>query len=359
MKHVLFVISSLRGGGAERVLSVLVNELIKKEEFKITILVITDDSVAYEIDECITIQCIDYQRGRSRVLNTLKRLWALRQSIKKIAPDLIITFATEVSVNTFYVTRGLNIPIIASEHCVFFSWGTVYDALRKYAFQRVQHIACLNQHDYKELLAINPNTHIIYNPSPFGICRDCDTSLRKPYAICVGSIGRYDRKGIDKLIIMWKQLAKDLPSFKLHILGSGPDEKMAVLNDLIRREGLEEIVILEGFQQNLEPWYRQATLLVSASIMESFSMTLLEAQSMGCPVISFDCPYGPREIITHDHNGILVPNQDNDALREAIISLYNNHEKQKTLSANALVNAERFAKDRIANEWADLIHKTL
>lgn len=359
MKHVLFVISSLHGGGAERVLSVLVNELIKKEEFKITILLMSDADAVYEIDERITIKCIDYQPGRSRILNALKRLWELRQSIKKIAPDLIITFATEVSVNTFYVTRGLNIPIIASEHGVFFSRGKVYDPLRKYAFQRVQHIVCLNQHDYKELLAINPNTHIIYNPVPWGICWDCDTSLREPYAICVGSIGRYDRKGIDKLIIMWKQLEKELPSFKLHILGSGSDEKIAVLKDLIRHERLEKLVVLEGFQQNLAPWYRQAALLVSASIMESFSMTLIEAQSMGCPVISFDCPYGPREIITHDHDGILVPNQDYNALRKAIISLYNNKEKQKALSANGIVSAERFAKNRIANEWADLIHKTL
>ena len=131
------------------------------------------------------------------------------------------------------------------------------------------------------------------------------------------------------------------------------------LKTLISQLGLTDFDYSEGFQSDLIRWYSTAEMLISASKIESFSMTLIEAQTLGCPVVSFDCPYGPMEIITHEINGLLVPNQEYGKLTEAILHLHNDKQLRMTISENGLINADRFSKERIAQKWYDLFNEMI
>lgn len=357
-KKILFVISSLQGGGAERVLVVLANKLSNYEDLDISILLLYDSEQAYNLDEKVkVIKLPPVVSGKSRIARILKTIMTLRESILAFSPDVIVPFITKTSILVYLAIRGA-IPIIASEHTIFRHHGIYVDALRRYVFKRVNHITCLNQHDYNKLSRINHHTSILYNPSPFSKAEN-GLQTRDSFAICVGSLSRYRDKGIDQLIKCWPRIIESTPNFKLHILGTGEKKFKDELETLISQLGLTDYVFLENFQRNLIPWYCKAEMLVSASKMESFSMTLIEAQTLGCPVISFDCPYGPREIITHEVNGLLVPNQEYKKLTDTILHLHSNKNLRTKFSENGLINADRFSQERIAQKWYELFNQVL
>lgn len=355
MKKVLFVISSLRGGGAERVLSVLANELSTYSDFEISILLLDHSSKAYTLGSNVKLLTLKKKKlYNSKIGRTLSLIKSIRESIDLYDPDIVIPFMTETSILVYLAIKG-SYPQIASEHGVFRDRGTIINWLRSFVFKRINHIVCLNQHDYNELRKFNKNVSIVYNPSPFEAPSISNTK-REPYAICVGSLDRYEEKGINKLIGIWQAIVKEAPNFKLHILGGGDANNHQHLQSLIENLGLQGSVILEGFQGNLIPWYEKAEMLISASEIECLPMTLIEAQSMGCPIISFDCPYGPAEIITNNIDGVLVPNQDLEKLTKAILYLHSNDKLRADLSNNGLINSKRFDKSVIAKKWAALIN---
>lgn len=357
-KKVLFVISSLRGGGAERVLAVLANELSKREDLEISILLLCEEGQVYNIKENVKIVKLPPIKARknriARILSTIK---TLRETIFTLSPNIVVPFITKTAILVYLAIRR-KIPIIASEHTIFRHQGFAFDYLRRHVLKRVRYITCLNQHDYQKLSRVNKNTIVLYNPSPF-TKEERISSVRGSYAICVASLIRYKDKGIDELIKIWSQIIEHDSSFKLYILGSGDKRSEENLKSLISQMGLSDYVFLENFQLDLKPWYSKAEMLISASKIESFSMTLIEAQTLGCPIVSFDCPYGPREIIMHDINGLLVPNQEYNQLVDAILHLHNDKMLRKRFSEQGLINADRFSKARVSQKWYNLFNEIL
>jgi glycosyltransferase involved in cell wall biosynthesis len=88
-------------------------------------------------------------------------------------------------------------------------------------------------------------------------------------------------------------------------------------------------------------------------------MVLLEAMSKGLPVVSFDCPTGPREIVRSGENGLLVPHQDVDALAAAMIQMIEDEDLRRRCGAGALATAERYSIDVIGARWEELLAEVL
>jgi glycosyltransferase involved in cell wall biosynthesis len=116
---------------------------------------------------------------------------------------------------------------------------------------------------------------------------------------------------------------------------------------------------LLGNQKNIFEWYRRASIFVLSSRKEGFGNVLIEAMAMGCAVVSFDCPYGPAEIIKDGIDGILVENQNTRRLSQAIQKLIEDEELRSTLANEAIKVRERYSIDKIANEWESLISKVV
>jgi glycosyltransferase involved in cell wall biosynthesis len=110
-----------------------------------------------------------------------------------------------------------------------------------------------------------------------------------------------------------------------------------------------------GKTTDIEGAFAKASLHVMSSHIEGFAMTIVEALACGVPTVSFDCPRGPRQIIDHEHNGLLIPDGDVDALARGISDLIEDDTRRRRLAANALTSAEAFGIGRIGARWEALL----
>ena len=173
----------------------------------------------------------------------------------------------------------------------------------------------------------------------------------------VVSAGRLEpSKGFDLLIDAWTQVIAEHPDWRLRIYGEG--SKQRALERQIERLGLGQSVSLEGFSTDLQAEMAKGSLFVLSSRYEGYGMVLVEAMACGVPVVSTDCPAGPRDIITHGVDGLLVPNEDVDALAGAVVEMIELDEgRRQEMAAAAVAAAEKRSQPAVAAQWDDLIQQ--
>ncbi|GGW67361.1 glycosyltransferase family 4 protein [Streptomyces xantholiticus] len=157
-------------------------------------------------------------------------------------------------------------------------------------------------------------------------------------------------KRYDLLIRAFAEVAAAHPEWRLRIYGSGDatGNTLSALNMLINELGLHDHVRLMGAVSPLEPELAQASIAISTSRLESFGMTIVEAMRCGLPVVSTDCPHGPREIISDGIDGRLVPTGNVDAIADALLELVENDDLRRRMGRAALTASARFDPARIA-----------
>jgi glycosyltransferase involved in cell wall biosynthesis len=161
-------------------------------------------------------------------------------------------------------------------------------------------------------------------------------------------------KGFDLLVDAWSRVAAQHPDWRLRIYGEG--SRRPALEQQIRELDLTPSVRLEGFSTSLQSEMAQGSLFVLSSRAEGYGMVLVEAMACGVPVVSTDCPAGPRDIITPGVDGLLVPNEDVDALAGAIVEMIElDDDRRRQMAAAALVTADERSQGAVAARWHDLI----
>jgi glycosyltransferase involved in cell wall biosynthesis len=161
------------------------------------------------------------------------------------------------------------------------------------------------------------------------------------------------QKGFDLLIKAFAIVAREEPDVTLRICGGGPQGRK--LRRMVKRAGLEDQVQLPGPVKNLDEQLLEASMFVLSSRFEGLPMVLLEAMSRGVPVVSFDCPTGPGEIVEDDRNGLLVPAGDIEALAAAMLALIRDEPRRLRCGAGALETASEYALDSIGPRWTELL----
>lgn len=164
-------------------------------------------------------------------------------------------------------------------------------------------------------------------------------------------------KRYDDLIRAFAVVRAQRPDWSLRLYGAG--DRRDALAALIEQLELGEHVRLMGLATPLEPELAKGSLLAVSSSMESFGMTIVEAMRVGLPVVSTDCPHGPREIIEHGVDGLLVPRRDPDALAAALLELIGDGARRQEMGRAALVKAARYDPAAIAEQHAALFHRLL
>jgi hypothetical protein len=154
------------------------------------------------------------------------------------------------------------------------------------------------------------------------------------------AVTRFEKitKDVETLIRAYRSISNEITE-KLYIIGDGPDRKD--IENLIEEMNLKERVILLGIKKNPYIWIKNAEMFVHSSKFEGFGMVLVEAMICGTPVISTDCPVGPREILQEGKNGRLVPVGDSKEMGKAILKVLTN----TNLKKNYIVNAKKRVKD--------------
>lgn len=178
---------------------------------------------------------------------------------------------------------------------------------------------------------------------------------RRPVVVSAGRLSR--EKGFDLLIRAFLPVARDHPRWRLHIYGGG--RKEAALRERIARYELTDSARLMGATPRLGRRLAAASLFVLSSRAEGFPMVLLEAMACGLPVVSFDCPHGPAEIIRPGRDGLLVPPGDVAGLSAAMSRLIADPDRRREMGAAARARAAEFTASRTVPMWEHLFQRLL
>ena len=170
------------------------------------------------------------------------------------------------------------------------------------------------------------------------------------------TIGRYAyQKGYDLLLQAWAKVEKYYPDWTLDIFGQGDQTGY---REIMAELGIDtDRCHLNGPVEDVVKAYQDSTIFVLSSRFEGFGMVLVEAMACGLPVVSFDCPAGPDEIITDGADGLLVPSGDVHALAEKLMTLMADEELRKRLGKQARQTAQRYNMAAISNQWKTLFEK--
>ncbi len=195
------------------------------------------------------------------------------------------------------------------------------------------------------------NTIVI--PNPCRLRPQNPSTLNHNRIIAVGRLV-YEKNHRD-LLKAFFTLVGDFPQWRLDIFGNGP--KYKELEDQIVAAGLSEKVGLKAPVENIEKELLSSSIFVCTSLFESFSLAIVEAMGCGLPVVSYNCPYGPREIIKDGENGFLVSHGNVNMLAEKLRVLMEDEFIRKKMGGRAREHVKKYSIDVVTKEWRDLFEE--
>ena len=340
---IAFVINSLNKGGAERVVSLLSQELSKQHK---VFIILYDNSIAYEYGgKIVDIDCKSVSGKIEKIFNVFKRRAKLKKIFEKEQFDKIFAFMESAylpSILTGY-------PVIASVRNNI----KVYSKyITKYILPKAHKIVTVSKDIEKQLNILGiKHTQTIQNP----IYIDNEYKIKenlikyKPFILAVGRL--HEQKNFKLLI---KSFKNSQAKNELNLLIVGEGQKRKELQELINSYGLEKKIYLVGQKDNIKDYYLQSEMFVLSSKYEGFPNVLIEALSNSCACIATNCPTGPSEIIANEQNGLLVENENQDALTKAIDRLYFDEELKNKFRNNAQKSIKHLKLETIAKEWLSL-----
>ncbi|TCL59415.1 glycosyltransferase involved in cell wall biosynthesis [Kineothrix alysoides] len=296
---------------------------------------------------------------KSRAVNFCGRFMKLRGIWKREKPDLILSFIGKNNIMAILTSRFLHIPVVVSvrgePEQEYYSLGLRLAA--RYVFRLAEGIvlqtkSCLTF--FPE--AVNKKAIILKNSLNPAFIKESYEGEREKQIVAVGRLDA--NKNHEMIIRAFAEISDRYPDYKLIIYGEGPlRQKLTEYADDL---GLSEQVELPGAISNVAEAIYKASAFILSSYSEGMPNTLLEAMALGIPVISTDCPPGgPRELIVHGENGLLVPPGDWEKLAENLQKLLDNIDYAKKMGRNASKVKEEFNPEIINRAWKNYLEKII
>lgn len=375
LKIVYCIPAIYMAGGVERVLSLKANYFVEHFGYDVTIIITEGKGkpAFFPLSDKVRIINLDINFEELWNCSFIKKIFLyipkqykykklLTKELLRIRPDITVsTLRREINFMNEIKDGSKKIGEIHTNRANFRKFEAedhhfVKDLFVKYwtanllsQLKKLDTFVVLTEKDREAWVELD-NVNVIPNPSPF--VSSAVSPLTEKRVIAVA---RYSwEKGIDLLLRAWAEVEKQTEEWRLDVYGDGDTssyEKM--MNDLgINRSRCK----LNGRTNDVEREYCQSSIFVLSSRFEGFGMVIVEAMACGLPVVSFDCPWGPRSIIQDSESGILVQNGNPSALAQGLVSVINNTEKRKSMSVAALQNTQRFNMERIALQWVELFN---
>lgn len=380
-KKICFVLDQFLYGGIERVAINYLNG-IDKAKFDIDVIILSnvEEMINQIPKECNVIR-IDIPRNHnplSRASTMVKRdagailyygTYILKRCfiypIDKIKTNKLREKKYDVAIA---FSGHLNDSYVVLEHIkatkkIVWAHGLIYQyLLMSPAFEKMykkfDKIVSINHIDQNDIFYCKPYLKYdivnIYNPT-YRTKIASDEDLGKKYGKYILSVARLEEpKDFITLIEAYNKLSNDIKKeYNLVIVGDGPDREK--IKNRIEKLNLNKKVFMVGAQSDVDTYYQHADLFVLSTKSEGLGMVIIEAMGNGCPVISTDVPYGPRDILGSNDYGILCPVGDSEKMSVAIEELLNDKQKRKKFIEKGLVRYKDFEIDTIMKQFYDLV----
>lgn len=346
-------------GGIERVMATKANYFINQPNTEVYIVTTEQKNKPprYLLDNRTTLVDlgINYNREISyysweNIKKVFKHYRKQKRLFKEIKPDVIISpnFNFDFYWLPFIQKKAKKIKEI---HASRYNWKpTFFNRLNAWIERKYDSIVVLN----KDEASYFTSNNVVVIPNPIEI-QNLTASLDKKQVMAAGRIAPV--KGFDQLIEAWEIVFQQHPDWQLHIYGPDYLNTQKQLQQLINKKGLEQVVLFKGNGDNIPQTMLDYSIYAMSSITECFPMVLLEALSVGLPIVSYDCPNGPRNIIENGQSGILVEQGNNKSLSDHLIRLIDNKELRKQIGEKAKERSYLFSTEKIMNLWFSLLIK--
>ncbi|MDD4371671.1 MAG: glycosyltransferase [Anaerostipes sp.] len=348
MKKICFVANELLGGGAERVMTVIANDLVSRG-IKVSFMLLKSSQCVYTLDSRIKVNVL---KGDSKKKNPIEQIRYIRKNIKKEKNTVYVSFLTYTNLYLIMASIGLGVRVIVSErndprysipgnfkkivrYFLYFSpW------CKKIIFQTPGAMKY-----YPE--SIQKKGIIIVNP----IKQDLPERFEGMRSNRIVSFGRFEeQKNYTMLINAFSKFVSNNPEYILELYGKGTKEE--ALREEAKRLGLSKKIVFNDFSENVHELVLDAKMFILPSNYEGLSNSMLEAMAIGLPTICTDCPSGgAKMVILNKVNGILIPVKDTLKLTNAMETIVGNLELEKKLSCNAYKIREEFSQTKICSIW--------
>jgi glycosyltransferase involved in cell wall biosynthesis len=363
---ILYVFRALAvWGGIERILVEKMNYLARSYGYEVVMLTVDQGNhpIPYFICSSVWVEDLRVRLhqqyrfcGVRRLYEGARLSWVLRQrlnqKISEIRPDVIVCVATSYA--EVIIPCAGNVPVVVESHSVCtrtFPQKNILQYCRSWLLKRQLHkaqvIVSLTDGDAKEWRRHFPRVTVIPNM----VHRNESETFSDTSSKHVIFVGRFDyQKRVMDAVAIWQCVYPYHPDWHLDIYGEGDGQ--AELHD--RAEKLDINITVHPPTDCIFDKYFESAFLISTSLFEPFGLVLIEAMSCGLPVVAFDCPYGPAEIITDGVDGFLVRDRNLKCFADKVCQLIENPDLRQQMGQAAIRSSQRYQADRIMPAWHEL-----
>ncbi len=360
MKRCLLFIPRMGGGGAERVMATIANNLCANCE--VLLVSMTDADSFYSLDERVSIIGLGQTINRKNIFTKLftsafgglKALLVLKKQIKNWKPDVVLSFLTEANlISLLLKLMGIKCRVVISERNDPTARGKISRWFERNFYHKADAVVCQSE----KVINFFKEKHrhkmtVIPNPIAADAIPSRFEGERQKKIVAVGRLD--PQKNFKMLINAFSKLPDCFSDYALEIYGGGPLEDS--LREQIKSLGIENKAFLMGVKKNVMHYISDAALFVMSSDFEGFPNALAEAMATGIPVISTNFSTGVAKDIVGPENGIVIPVGDEEALVEAMTKMLSDEKRWDEMSRANRELLDKLSEENVMKLWNDVLN---
>lgn len=362
MKHIVFLVDQLHlKGGIERLVAMKANYWSQVFGYKVSIISTEQKNKAYSFDLIPDVNFIDlginYHRDISyfhpkNLIKLIQNVFKLKKELSKLKPSHIIV-ASHIPIT--YVINFMKGDAKTIKEYHFTKFFRAKKRSLKHKFEeRIESLYDFNVVLSEEEKTYHKTSNLIAIPNPIEINSNFKVEFNQTNKMLfVGRIAEV--KNLEDMVDIWALFIKRYPKWILDIYGDDQNQYASKIKDKIEKLGASKSIILKGNINNPSEVFNKYEALLLSSHQECFPMVILEAYAHGLPVISFDSPTGPRNMIIHNKNGFLVPIYDKERYVDILIKFAENRESKQEISSNIMTEVQKYNINNVMQFWKENI----
>ncbi|TDD74041.1 glycosyltransferase family 4 protein [Flavobacterium caseinilyticum] len=356
----LYIVPNVNNeGGVARVLSIKTNYLIEKLGYEVHILTQNEgfSPLFYSFNSSIIFHDILLKGNFLQFFNSFSK--GLKTKIKAVQPDAIIVCDNGLKAYLIPFILKNKVPLILEMHSSKFIEEresknkiltkiatSCMNIFKRMAIKKYDRFVVVTSESSKEWNI--RNTNVI--PNPLWFTSEKSSALENKKVIAVGR-HTYE-KGFDRMLQIWKKVIQKHPDWTLEIYGKS-DGKVDLRLLAVNLNMLENVIFHEPIQ-NINEKYSEASFYLMTSRFEAFGMVLIEAMASGLPCVAYNCPCGPKAIISKNQDGFLIENDNESDYVKAVETLIENATLRTEMGRKAKLASEKYNIDTIMETWNQL-----